>query len=127
MAAIKKHNPATVSAPVGNYTHGLEVSGQRMLFISGQIPERPDGSVPDGFEAQALAVWQNIQNILQSAGMGFEHLVKVNTFLTHADQVDQNGSIRQRILGDARPALTVVIAETLVPTWLLEIEAIAVD
>ena len=127
MAAIKKHNPANVSAPVGNYTHGLEVSGQRMLFISGQIPERPDGSVPNGFEAQALAVWQNIQNILQSAGMGFEHLVKVNTFLTRADQVDQNGKIRQRILGDARPALTVVIAHTLVSKWLLEIEAIAVD
>jgi enamine deaminase RidA (YjgF/YER057c/UK114 family) len=36
-----------------------------------------------------------------------------------------NGAIRRSHLGAARPALTVVVAETLCAPWLLEIEAIA--
>ena len=49
----------------------------------------------------------------------------VTTYLTHADQVERNGQIRRRILDDVRPALTVVIAQTLESRWLLEIEASA--
>ena len=118
--------PGTVSAPMGGYSHGVEVpAGTRLLFVSGQIPERPDGTVPDGFEAQCEAAWRNVLAVLAAAGMGPANLVKVTTFLTHADQVDANSRIRRRMIGDARPALTVMIAQTLQPEWLLEIEAVA--
>ncbi len=92
---IISHAPGTVSAPMGGYSHGVEVpAGTRLLFVSGQIPERPDGTVPDGFEAQCEAAWRNVLAVLAAAG-------------------------------DARPALTVMIARTLQPEWLLEIEAVA--
>jgi enamine deaminase RidA (YjgF/YER057c/UK114 family) len=96
-----------------------------MLFVSGQVPERPDGTVPEGFEAQCEAAWRNVLAVLAEAGMGIGDLVKVTTYLTHADQVDANGRIRRTILGEARPALTVMIAQTLQSSWLLEIEAVA--
>jgi len=121
-----RYDPATVAPAVGNYSHALEVPpGFRLLFISGQVPERPDGTVPDGFEAQCHAAWDNVLAVLAAARLGPQHLVKVTTYLTNRDQADANSSIRRARLGDARPALTVVVAETLASPWLLEIEAIA--
>ena len=123
---VRAYDPAGVPAQVGNYTQGLEVqAGARLLFVSGQIPVRPDGTVPDGFEAQCHAVWDNVLAVLASAGMGPEHLVKVTTYLTSRDQAEINGQVRRDRLGAARPALTVVIVQTFAPEWLLEIEAVA--
>jgi 2-iminobutanoate/2-iminopropanoate deaminase len=121
-----RHDPAAVSPAVGGYTHGLELSAStRLLFISGQIPERPDSSVPPDFEGQCRAVWDNIVAILASAGMTVENLVKVTTYLTARDQSSANSRIRREYLGAVRPGLTVVVATTLESQWLLEIEAVA--
>lgn len=120
------HNPENVSAPVGSYSLGLEVkNAARLLFISGQIPELPDGTIPKDFSDQCEAVWNNVENILKDAGMSIANLVKVTTFLTDKSQVTLNGEIRRRHLGEHKPALTVVIAETLESEWLVELEAIA--
>jgi enamine deaminase RidA (YjgF/YER057c/UK114 family) len=121
-----RHNPEDVSAPIGGYSHGSEVRNPaRLLFISGQIPELPGGQVPESFSEQCEAVWHNIETILASAGMSVVNLVKITTFLTDKSQVVTNGEIRRRHLGEHKPALTVIIAETLESHWLLEIEAIA--
>ena len=123
---FSRHDPVAVPAPVGGYTQGLEVApGTRLLFVSGQIPARADGTVPEGFEAQCHAVWDNVLAVLAGAGMNAEHLVKVTTYLTSRDQTEVNGRIRRERLGAARPALTVVIVQTFAPEWLLEIEAVA--
>ena len=120
------HDPPSVPQAVGSYTHGLEVpGGSRLLFVSGQIPVRVDGSVPADFEGQCHVVWDNLLAVLASAGMGPEHLVKVTTYLTSRDQAEINGRVRRERLGGTRPALTVVIARTFASEWLLEIEAIA--
>jgi enamine deaminase RidA (YjgF/YER057c/UK114 family) len=112
----RTHDPAS----------GLEVPpGARLLFISGQIPVRADGSVPLDFEGQCHAVWDNLLAVLAGAGLGPEHLVKVTTYLTSRDQAEVNGRVRRERLGEVKPALTVVIAQTFAPEWLLEIEAIA--
>ena len=123
---IISHNPATVNAPLGGYSMGLELKQhRRLLFISGQVPESSDGIVPEGFEAQCEQAWRNVKEVLASAGLGVEHLVKVTTYLTDRNQVVTNRTIRRAMLGDHRPALTVVIVETVNSKWLLEIEAIA--
>jgi len=128
MTAMRAVSPDTVSAPVGGYSHGISVPpGCRTLFISGQIPERPDGTVPESFAEQCRAVWANIAAVLRADGLTVADLVKVNTFLTSADQVDENGAIRREVLGEHRPALTVMIAQTLESQWLLEIDAIAMS
>ncbi|UPJ65762.1 RidA family protein [Bradyrhizobium sp. 191] len=122
------HNPATVHPPAGGYCMGLEVTQhRRLLFISGQVPEKSDGTVPDGFEAQCEQAWRNIREVLAAAGLGVEHLVKVTTFLTDRSQVVTNRAIRRAMLGEHQPALTVVVVETVDSKWLLEIEAIAAE
>lgn len=120
-------NPETVLAPDGNYSHAVEISGHwRQLYISGQIPETHGAQVPADFESQCRIVWQNIAEILKAADMSFSNLVKVTTFLADRNYAAVNGRIRREFLGDLRPALTVVVVETLDRRWLLEIEAIAV-
>ena len=127
-AQIASHNPATVHPPAGGYCMGLEVrEHRRLLFISGQVPERTDGSVPEGFEAQCEQSWRNVVAVLAAAGLGVEHLVKVNTFLTDRSQLVTNRAIRSKMLGDHQPALTVVVVQTVDSKWLLEIEAIAAE
>ncbi len=128
MAHITRHNPAAVHAPSSGYSMGLELGQhRRLLFISGQVPERSDGSVPEGFEAQCEQAWRNVIEVLATAGLGVEHLVKITTFLTDRDQVVANRAIRRKMLGDHEPASTVMVAVTVYGKWLLEIEAIAAE
>ena len=128
MPDIVSHNPATVCPPAPGYCMGLEVrQHRRLLFISGQVPERVDGTVPEGFEAQCEQSWRNVVEVLAAAGLGVEHLVKVNTFLTDRNQLVANRAIRRKMLGDHQPALTVVVVQTVDSKWLLEIEAIAAE
>ena len=50
MAQIVSHNPASVHAPSSGYSIGLELGQhRRLLFVSGQVPEESDGSLPDAF------------------------------------------------------------------------------
>jgi 2-iminobutanoate/2-iminopropanoate deaminase len=119
-------NAPTVAAPQGNYSLALEVTGAaRVLWISGQVPEASDGEVPGGFEPQCRQVWANLLAALESAEMTADNLVKVTTYLTDRSQAEANGRIRREVLGSRRPALRVVVAQTLDPRWLLEIEAVA--
>lgn len=123
---LHAHSPSAVPPPVGNYTHGLEVPpGARLLFISGQIPENMAGAVPTDFTEQCRLVWAHIGAVLAAAGLGYEHLVKVTTFLTDRADAEENGRIRREVLGAHQPALTVVVAGTLDPRWRLEIEGVA--
>lgn len=53
---ITRHNPAAVHAPSSGYSMGLELSlHRRLLFVSGQVPVRADGSLPAGFNRESGA------------------------------------------------------------------------
>jgi len=120
---IRPINPNSIA-----HAGACEVAaGSRLLFISGQVPEQSDGSVPDGFEAQCEQAWRNVIAVLAAAGLGVEHLVKINTFLTDRSQVVANRAVRRKMLQGNEPASTVMIAETVDGKWLLEIEAIAAE
>jgi enamine deaminase RidA (YjgF/YER057c/UK114 family) len=115
-----------VPAAVGGYANAVEVrDARRLLFVSGQIPVSADGHVPSGFEAQCRLVWANVLACLREADMDVENLVKVTTFLSDRGHADVNSAVRREVLGDHRPALTVVLAGIFDEGWLLEIEAIA--
>ncbi|GAB3157503.1 RidA family protein [Micromonospora sonneratiae] len=122
-------NVSLIDAPlVGevNYAMAAEVTGPgRLLFISGQIPETADGVVPASFTDQALLAWRNLEQVLTAAGMNLSNLVKVTTFLSARKYRDENRRVREQVLGDHRPALTVIVADIYDERWLLEIEAVA--
>jgi len=51
--------------------------GGRLFHLAGQTGTAPDGTTPDGIEAQSRVVYQNIASVLTECGMGHENLVKV--------------------------------------------------
>lgn len=111
---------------IGGYAQALAVTDvSSWLFISGQIPVVGDGSVPTGFAAQCRAAWANVEAQLIAGGMTLADLVKVTIFLASRDDRETSRDIRTEVLGDRRPALTVIIADIFDPEWLIEIEGIA--
>jgi len=121
-------NPGNVHAPVGAYTHTATVpAGSELVFISGQVGMRPDGTVPASLAEQADIVFENIRSCLAAHGAGMEAVVKLTSFLVQGQDVKVMREIRQRHFGEHRPASTAVYVPQLVnPAFLLEVEAVAV-
>jgi 2-iminobutanoate/2-iminopropanoate deaminase len=129
-AAATREKPAMKNRPINpssvSYAGACEVAaGSRLLFVSGQVPERPDGSVPDDFMAQCRLAWANIERQLNDAGMTLDHLVKVTTFLSDRRYRGENSAVRREVLKERTPAVTIIVADIYDEAWLLEIEAIA--
>ena len=124
---LKVHNPRSIGAPIGTYSHGIEVPpGARWLYVAGQIGVRPDGSVPSTIEEQTQVVWQNILAVLADAGMGIGDVVKITSFLTRHENFPRFAQVRAKFLGSHRPASTLLVISSLArPEFLVEVEAIA--
>jgi len=125
--AITKHNPTHLFPQYRNYSHAVEVSGDsRLLFISGLNGFLADGkTMPDSFEEQAEVIWGHLGVILKSAGMTYENIVSLRTYLASPAYDEPNVKLRMKYLGNHQPALTVICCQLLEPKWKLEIEAIA--
>jgi 2-iminobutanoate/2-iminopropanoate deaminase len=121
-------NAPDAPQPAGGYAQAVALEGhRRLLYVSGQVPVDPDGSVPEAFADQADRAWRNLDAQLRAAGMTREDLVKVTIFLADRAHALANREARLRYLGDRAIAMTVVIAGIFDPAWLLEIEGIAVQ
>jgi len=126
---ITKHNPIEMFPQYRNYSHAVEVSGNsRLLFISGLNGYLSDGmTMPDSFEEQAEVIWRHIGVILKSAGMTYENIVSLRTYLTSPEYDEPNVRLRMKYLGDNQPAATVICCQLLESKWKLEIEAVAAE
>jgi enamine deaminase RidA (YjgF/YER057c/UK114 family) len=124
---LTPHNPMDVRPPTSLISQGIEVAPDaRWLYISGQIAVRPDGTAIEGTEAQMEDVWEKILRVLESAGMGYQNLVKISVFLTREEDILMFRKVRDRVLGGSKPAATLLIVKGLArPDLLVEIEAIA--
>ena len=128
MSAVRRRSIAAPDAPAaaGGYAQAVEVEGAgRLLFVSGQVPVAADGTLPEGFRAQCLLAWRNLEAQLRARGMGLDDLVKVTTFLADRRDAAENRRVRQGVLGHRAPALTVIVAGIFDERWLVEIEAVA--
>jgi enamine deaminase RidA (YjgF/YER057c/UK114 family) len=124
---VKRHNPSTIAGPFATYSHGIEVdSPRRVLFGAGQVGVRPDGTVGDDVGEQARLVWDNITEVLASADMEVTDIVQLNMYLLDRDDREAAHAVRQEVLGDHRPASTLLYVSGLSrPEWRLEIDFIA--
>ena len=110
----------------GGYAQAMEVTGAtRLLFVSGQIPAMPDGSVPERFEDQCRLAWNNVVAQLEAGGMSLDNLVKVTIFLSSREHVADYRRIRQEVLQGRKIGVTTIITGIFDERWLLEIEAVA--
>jgi enamine deaminase RidA (YjgF/YER057c/UK114 family) len=100
--------------------------GDRVL-VSGTGPVWPDGDCPDDAGMQAARCLEIIGTALGALGAGLGDVVRTRMYLTSAAWAGAVGDVHSDLLGDARPAATmVVVAALLDPRWKVEIEAEAV-
>ena len=124
---IKFSNPAAVYAPLGLYSHTARVpGGMELLFLSGQLGVRPDGSTPTTIEDQADQVFANIIALLAAHGLEASNIVKLTTFMVAGHDGDAVRAARLKHLGSHRPTSTAVFVSQLVdPAWFVEVEVVA--
>ena len=122
-----RHNPEQLFPQYRNYSHAMEVSSKsRLLFISGLNGYLADGTtMPDSFEEQGEIIWEHIGVILRSAGMTYDNIVSLRTYLASPAYDEPNVKLRMKYPGNNQPALTVICCQLLEPKWKLEIEAVA--
>jgi enamine deaminase RidA (YjgF/YER057c/UK114 family) len=124
---IIKHNPPEVFPPYRSYSHAVEITGDsKLLIISGLNGYLADGkTMPETFEEQGEIIWQHIGAILRSAGMDYNNIVSLRTYLADPSFDEANVQLRIKYLGDNKPASTVICCQLLETKWKLEIEAMA--
>lgn len=125
---LKTRNTPGIAPPAALYSHSVEVPpNARWLYTAGQVGMRPDGTLPEGFEAQHDQIWQNTLAILAEAGMGPEDIVRLNVYTTDPAGLRFLKPHREKYLKPGHvPASTwVVVRQLAQPEWVVEMETIA--
>jgi enamine deaminase RidA (YjgF/YER057c/UK114 family) len=111
--------------PQGHYSPAVVHGG--LIYVSGQLGARPDGShtahLP--FEDQVRQALTNLLAALAAAGASPRHLLKVTAYIVGAANWPAFNGVYAEVLGDARPARTVVPVPELHYGYLVEIDAVA--
>lgn len=112
-------------AAIGPYSQAIKVGN--LLFASGQIPLRPDGTLVSGdIKAQTEQVIQNIQAVLAAAGLGLGDVVKTTCFLQDLEHFAAFNEVYGRYFAATPPARSTVEVARLPKDVLVEIEVVAV-
>lgn len=124
---MKAINPAGVPASPA-YSQGMLASAfQQVLFVSGQVGARADGTVGNGVAEQALIAIGNLNAVLAEAGMDASNIAKMTIYLTDESLLGDFMAGAGGSLPSPPPAITLLIVKALAaPNLLVEIEAIAV-
>lgn len=119
-------NPPGAHTPTG-YSHTAVVpAGTELVFLSGQVGIRPDGSIPATLNEQSAQMFDNIAAALRVHGLDASAIVKITLFVVSGHDIQTVREARARLLGTHRPTSTAVFVPQLVaPTLFVECEAIA--
>jgi 2-iminobutanoate/2-iminopropanoate deaminase len=122
---VAQFNPASMAAPGGHYSHA--VSAANLVFVSGQLPIRPDGTKLNDapFEQQAQQVLENVAHALTAAGSAIDRLVQVRVYVTDISTWPAFNALYTTWAGAARPARAVVPVPELHYGFKIEVEAVA--
>ncbi len=113
--------------PAGPYSPAVRLNG--FVFLSGQIPLDPKtGQLVGGpIEDQTARVIENLQAVLDGAGLTLDHVVKTTVFLKDMNNFARMNETYAKYFGAAPPARTTVEVARLPRNVQVEIEAIAIE
>jgi enamine deaminase RidA (YjgF/YER057c/UK114 family) len=122
-------NPEAMHHPTG-YTHVVEVTAGRPVYIAGQVALDRSGVVvgPGDIRAQARQVFDNLQTALHAVGATFEQVVKLNYYLVDATQLPVVREVRDEYVNTQQPpaSTAVEVRRLFRDDLLIEVEAVAV-
>jgi len=127
---VNRHsNPDTLHAPLGNFSHVVEVpAGSRLYYLAGQVGVKPDGSFPPTVEEQMQVCYDNVDAILKDSGLAWTDVVRVKTLVV-ASEMERYQAAREEVrrrTSNPPPASTLIGVACLArPQILIEVEVIA--
>jgi enamine deaminase RidA (YjgF/YER057c/UK114 family) len=125
---IRFINPPTLATPPG-YTHVVEITHGRTIFIAGQVALDRSGKIvgEHDFHAQTQQVFENLKAALAAVGADFTRVVKLNMYVVDISQLPTLREVRDRYVNtNSPPASTLVEVRRLArEEFLIEIEAVA--
>ena len=116
---------ADLATPGGHYSHATSAHG--LVFVSGQLPIRPDGArlVDAPFSGQASQALANLAAALRQMGSDVSRLIQVRVYVDDIGNWPQFDALYAAWAGDTRPARAVVPTGPLHYGFKIEIEAVA--
>jgi len=125
--------PKHFGAPLGMYSHGMVAPGGEIVVVAGQVGMGEGGAVAVGdVGAQTKQALENVRAIVEAAGCTMGHIVRLQTFLTHAEDIPGFMTARGEVFpryfpkGAYPPNTLLVVSRLVKPELLVEIEAMAV-
>jgi enamine deaminase RidA (YjgF/YER057c/UK114 family) len=96
------------------------------LFTNGQVGTKPDGSTPEATADQAEVIFGRLTAVLERANMTLGDIVRFNVYLTDQADVKTFVAVRDSLMGDHKPAATLIVVRGLsLPELKIEIEVVA--
>ena len=97
------------------------------LFIAGQLGvDAAFHIVGDDIKTQTKAALKNLEAQLTAGGSTIANVVKVNAWLTHAEDFAPYNEVYGEVFANAPPARTTVVSDLLIPGARIELDAIAI-
>ena len=122
----KLNNPDGVHAPFGGYHHTAVIDArQQLLNIAGQVGAYPDGTIAEGFRAQAEQAFRNVLSCLEANDFTASDLVRLTIYILDRGNLEEMRAARVSVLGaDVMPPSTLLVVSGLAaPEMLIEVEA----
>ncbi len=118
---------STEKAPkaIGPYSQAVRI--ENLVYTAGQIALDPATMelVAGGVEAQTRQVLNNLKYVLESAGSGFNYVVKTTVFLTDMKDFPAMNNIYAEAFPENPPARSTIAVAALPKNALVEIEVVA--
>ena len=119
---------ATPEAPLarGHYSQAIVHAG--LVYVSGQlpvVPEDPERRL-EGFDAQARQVIRNVIAIVEAAGSRRDRILRATVYIAGVEHWPAFNAVYAELMGEHKPARTVVPVSGLHYGYLVEMDAIAV-
>lgn len=123
----KKRSICTDQAPAAIGPYSQAIGFGPLIFTSGQIPIDPaTGKILTGdIQTQTRRCLENIKAILEAAGAGMQHVVKVTVFVKDMNDFEKINQVYAEYFSSPAPARSLVEVSRLPRDVGIEIEAIA--
>lgn len=117
----------TDKAPAAIGTYSQAIKAGNTVYLSGQIPLAPKTmELVEGFEAQAVQVFENLKAVAEAAGGSLKDVVKLNIFLTDLGNFATVNEVMGRYFQQPYPARAAIGIAALPKGSQVEMDAILV-
>jgi reactive intermediate/imine deaminase len=126
MMTVQRFNPPTMMKPLGSYSQAtrrgefVAVAGVAAIDKEGKVVGEGD------IVAQTRATIENLRLALESAGASIADVLKVTVYITDFANYRGFNMAFDEIFKEHPPARATVRADLVIPTLLIEIDAIAI-